>query len=80
MADVSVEQIANEMFEMVKRDAGVKKYKPGDLTKAMKNKYGVEKDVCKEAIKELVNNGRLVYTYYGGSWLEVPHREGAAND
>jgi len=40
----------------------------------------VDKQLCKEAIKELVNSGRLVYTYFGGSYIEVPHREGAAND
>jgi len=44
--------------------------------------YGDEcdKQTCKSAIKELVNSGRLVYTYFGGSFLELPHREGAAND
>ena len=34
----------------------------------------------KEAIKSLVNSGKLVYTYFGGSFLEIPHKEGAAND
>jgi len=70
------------MHAMVKDAFGVKKYKPGDLTKAMIQIYGdeVDKKVCKEAIKLLVNSGRCVYTYFGGSYLEIPHREGAAND
>ena len=44
--------------------------------------YGddVDKKLCKEAIKILVNSGRCVYTYFGGSFLELPHKEGAAND
>jgi hypothetical protein len=53
-----------------------------DLTKAMRELYGEEADkkLCKEAIKQLINSGRCVYTYFGGSFIELPHREGAAND
>jgi hypothetical protein len=52
-----------------------------DLTKAMVQLYEGEADkkLCKEAIKKLVDSGRLVYTYFGGSFLEIPHEEGAAN-
>ena len=78
----STEEIADAMFTMVERDAGVKKYKPSDLTKAMIAHFGddVDKKACKGAIRSLVDSGRLVYTYFGGTFLEVPHREGAAND
>ena len=78
----SVEEIADAMFNMVKEAQGVKKLKPMDLTKAMVQLYGddVDKKLCKEAIKQLINNGRCVYTYFGGSFIELPHREGAAND
>jgi len=78
----TVDEIADAMHKMVKDAFGVKKYKPMDLTKAMKELYGdeVDKKICKEAIKKLVNDGRCVYTYFGGSFLEIPHREGAAND
>lgn len=78
----SAEEIAETMFKMVKDAMGQKKLKPGDLTKAMIEMYGddVDKKICKEAIKQLVNSGKLVYTYFGGSFLEIPHREGAAND
>jgi hypothetical protein len=77
-----VEEIADAMFKMVKDATGQKKLKPMDLTKAMIELYGeeVDKKLCKQAIKQLVDSGRLVYTYFGGSFLEIPHREGAAND
>ena len=67
---------------MVEDAFGQKKLKPTDLTKAMIQIYGdeVDKKLCKAAIKELVNNGRCVYTYFGGSFIEIPHKEGAAND
>ncbi len=78
----TAEEIADAMFALVKDSFGVKKLKPGDLIKAMKELYGDEADkkLCKEAIKLLVNSGRCVYTYFGGSFLEIPHKEGAAND
>jgi len=79
---ITVGEIADAMFQMVKETTGMKKLKPGDLIKAMAETYGDEADkkICKEAIKELVNSGRCVYTYFGGSFLELPHKEGAAND
>ena len=78
----SVEEIADAMFKMVKEATGQKKLKPMDLTKAMIQMYGdeVDKKACKDAIKQLINSGRCVYTYFGGSYIELPHREGAAND
>ncbi len=77
---VTIEQLADEMFEMVKRDTGVKKYKSMDLQKAMAKKYGddIDKSMCKGAVRALIDSGRCVYTYFGGSFIEIPHEEGAA--
>jgi len=81
---MTVEQIADAMYKEVEEAAKMgKKLKPGDLTKSMLHAYeseGVDKKMCKNAIRELVNSGRCVYTYFGGSYLELPHKEGAAND
>ncbi len=78
----TVDQIAEEMYQMVKQAAGQKKLKATDLTKAMIELHpdDVDKKMCKEAIKQLVNSGRCVYTYFGGSFIELPHKEGASND
>jgi hypothetical protein len=78
----TVEEIAEAMYSMVKDAQGVKKLKAMDLTKAMIQIYGdeVDKKMCKAAIKELINSGKCVYTYFGGSYIELPHKEGAAND
>jgi hypothetical protein len=78
----TVDEIADAMFTLVKDAFGVKKYKPMDLTKAMMQMYEgeVDKKICKGAIKVLIDSGRCVYTYFGGSYIEIPHREGAAND
>jgi hypothetical protein len=77
---VTKETIAEAMFDMVKENTGKKKFKPMDLTKAMMEKYGDETDkkTCKNALKDLVESGRVVYTYFGASYIEIPHEEGAA--
>ncbi len=82
MADMlSVDEVADAMYEMVKEATGMRKLKPMDLTKNMIQAYGdrVDKKLCKAAIKQLIDSGRCVYTYFGGSYIELPHEEGAAN-
>ena len=78
----TAEEIADAMYKMVADAQGVKKLKPTDLTKAMIQMYGdeVDKKTCKGAIKLLVNSGKCVYTYFGGSFVEIPTKEGAANE
>jgi len=75
-------EIADAMYKMVEEAQGLKKLKPMDLTKAMRQLYGdeVDKKLCKQAIKELVDSGKCVYTYFGGSFIEMPQKEGAANE
>ncbi|MDQ1265869.1 MAG: hypothetical protein QG635_1021 [Bacteroidota bacterium] len=84
MADqVSLEEVAEQMFKFVSGSAGQKKWKAADLHKACDELWGdryEKRGVGKEAIKELIDSGRLVYTYFGGSYIEIPHKEGAANE
>lgn len=78
----TVDEIADTMYKMIKDATGMKKLKATDLTKAMIELYGdeVDKQLCKQSIKKLIDSERCVYTYFGGSYIELPHREGAAND
>jgi hypothetical protein len=79
---VTTEAVADAMYEMVKEYQGKKKFKATDLTKAMIQKFGegdVDKQKCKAAIRILMDSGRCVYTYFGGSFIEIPHEEGAAS-
>ena len=78
---VTPEQLADAMYELVNEYQGKKKFKPGDLSKAMIQKFGkdqVDKKLAKLGIRTLMDSGRCVYTYFGGSFIEVPHVEGAA--
>lgn len=80
---VSVEQVKEFMYKVIKDSVGIKKWKATDLHKICEEKWAGEYDkrkIGKIAIKELVESGELVYTYFGGSYIEIPHKEGAAND
>lgn len=75
---ISVEEICDAMYKQVAAAQGLKKLKPGDLVKQMIEIYGdrVDKKICKRAIRELIESGRCVYTYFGGSFVELPPEEG----
>jgi hypothetical protein len=80
---VTVEALAEDMYQMVAETMGKKNLKAGDLTKAMIAKHGeanCTKDDCKHAIRLLIDSGRCVYSYFGGSYITLPHKEGAAPD
>jgi hypothetical protein len=75
MAKPTTDEIANAMYDMVKEYDGKKNLKAGDLTKAMIAKYGeadCSKDECKQALRILMDSGRCVYAYLGGSYIQIP--------
>jgi len=78
----TVDEIAEGMYKLVEEAHGLKKLKAMDLTKAMIELYGdeVDKKLCKQAIKQLIDSGKCVYTYFGGSYVEIPHKEASANE
>ena len=79
MAKIPVETLAEDMYQMVAEYQGKKNLKAGDLTKAMIAKYGEEacsKDDCRQAIRILIDSGRCVYSYLGGSYIQLPPKEG----
>jgi len=77
MAELTVEMVAEDMFQLVSECAGKKNLKPGDLTKAMMAKHGdaCSKDLCKLAIRQLIDSSRCVYAYVGGSFIQLPPKE-----
>ena len=75
---VTVDELAEAMFRMISDAQGVRKLKPNDVSKAMIDRFGAErcdKDACKAAIRQLVDSGRCIYTYFGGSYIELPRAE-----
>ena len=75
MAKVTIDQIADAMFELVESTHGKKNLKPMDVTKAMIDQFGedaVDKKMCKKAIRQLIDSGRCTYKYAGGSYVTLP--------
>ncbi len=71
-------ELQKKVYDLVAKNQGKKKLKSGDITKAMEAE-GAARDEIKAAIRELVDGGKLVYSYFGGSFIEIPHKEGSAN-
>ncbi len=71
-------ELQKKVYELVEKNMGKKKMKAGDIKKAMVAE-GATDDEVKAAIRELVDGGKLVYSYFGGSFIEIPHTEGSAN-
>ena len=72
---VTTEEVADAMYELVKEYQGKKKLKASDLTKAMIGKFGednCDKKLCKQAIRQLIDSGRCIYSYVGGSYVTLP--------
>lgn len=77
---VTIDVIAEEMFAYISECAGKRNLKAGDLTKAMIAKHGeaaCSKEQCKQAIRVLIDSGRCVYSYLGGSYIQLPPKETA---
>ena len=63
------------MFRLVTECAGKRNLKAGDLTKAMIARFGdanCGKDDCRQAIRILIDSGRCIYSYLGGSYIQLP--------
>jgi hypothetical protein len=76
MAD-SIETLADEIHRVVGELQGKRYLKAGDLTQMMMARFGEEcsKDDCRQAIHRLIDTGRCVYIYFGGSYITLPHKE-----
>jgi hypothetical protein len=75
MSEPTVEQLAEAMYEMVKSTHGKKNLKAMDLIKAMIQEYGedaVDKKMGKAAVRQLIDSGRCIYSYVGGSYVTLP--------
>ena len=78
MERVTVDELAEAMFKTISDAQGVRKLKPNDVSKSMIERFGADrcsKEACKEAIRQLVDSGRCIYTYFGGSYIELPRQE-----
>lgn len=80
MSEPTAAELADAIFDLVKENYGKKKFRPTELQRAMATKYEVrklDKKLFKAAMREVIDNGRLIYTFYSGTYVEMPHDEKA---
>jgi hypothetical protein len=72
---VSIDELCDAMYELVKSTHGKRDLKPMDVTKQMIEQFGedqVDKRLCKKALRQLIDSGRCQYKYAGGSYVTLP--------
>ncbi|MBF0538630.1 MAG: hypothetical protein HQL03_10305 [Nitrospirae bacterium] len=66
------EELKKVIYDLVEASTGKKKLKQTDILKKVSADKGIEKDEVKAALRELVDAGTLIFTYFGGSYIEIP--------
>lgn len=66
------EEVKQKIYELVEKSMGKKKLKSSDIQKQISSELGISRDEVKDALKDLVDEGKLIYTYFGGSFVEIP--------
>lgn len=65
-------EVAQKIYALVEKSVGKKKLKSSDIQKTISAEFGITRDDVKAALKDLVDEGKLIYTYFGGSYIEIP--------
>jgi hypothetical protein len=69
-------ELQNKIFAFCEAAKGKKKLKEKDIINGINAESGLEKDEIKKALREMINVGRLMYSYGGGaSSVEIPSEE-----
>ena len=66
------EEVKKKIYALVEKSVGKKKLKSSDIQKTISAELGITRDEVKDALKDLVDAGTLIYTYFGGSFVEIP--------
>jgi len=70
------DELKDKIFAFMERYKGKKKLKEKDVIKGIAEETGVPADEAKKALREMINVGRLMYSYGGGSSsVEIPSEE-----
>lgn len=70
------EEMKDIIFEFVQAAKGKKKLKEKDILKGIAEKTSQDKADVKKALREMIDVGKLMYSYGGGaSSVEIPSEE-----
>lgn len=69
-------ELQDKIFAFCEAAKGKKKLKEKDILVGVSGELSLEKDEVKKALREMINVGRLMYSYGGGaSSVEIPSEE-----
>lgn len=69
-------ELKDKIFAFVQAAKGKKKLKEKDIIKGVSEETGVDQATVKKAMREMIDIGRLMYSYGGGaSSVEIPSEE-----
>lgn len=67
------EELKDKIFAFMEKYKGKKKLKEKDVLKGVSEEHSVDKEEVKKALREMIDVGRLMYSYGGGaSSVEIP--------
>ncbi|MBI4686489.1 MAG: hypothetical protein HY756_01705 [Nitrospirae bacterium] len=70
------DELKDKIFAFMEKYKGKKKLKEKDVIKGIAEETGVPADEAKKALREMIDVGRLMYSYGGGSSsVEIPSEE-----
>lgn len=70
------EELKVKIFAFVEAAKGKKKLKEKDIIKGVAEQTGAQPDEVKKAMREMIDVGKLMYSYGGGaSSVEIPSEE-----
>ncbi|MCX5719214.1 MAG: hypothetical protein NT055_04485 [Nitrospirae bacterium] len=70
------EELKDKIFAFVLAAKGKKKLKERDITGGVSEETGIDKETVKKTMREMIDVGRLMYSYGGGaSSVEIPSEE-----
>jgi hypothetical protein len=73
---MEINELKDQIFAFVQAAKGKKKLKEKDIIKGVSEQTGEEKDTVKKAMREMIDIGKLMYSYGGGaSSVEIPSEE-----
>ncbi len=70
------EELKDKIFAFMEKYKGKKKLKEKDVLKGVSEELSIDKEEVKKALREMIDVGRLMYSYGGGaSSVEIPSDE-----
>jgi aspartate/methionine/tyrosine aminotransferase len=73
---MEISELQDKIFEYMQKMKGKKKLKEKDIIKHISGETGEDKETVKKALRQMIDMGKLMYSYTGGaSSVEIPSEE-----